>query len=84
MTAVQNATLKNILNYFEVTTDCCGNDMVVKVLDAHGRIAKTVRQTLEESIDRICLNLNDLRKGKYIINIFADDNFIKAVRYTKD
>lgn len=84
MTAVQNTTLQNVLNYFEVTANCAGNDMVVKVLDAHGRIAKTVRQTLEESIDRICLNLNDLRKGKYIINIFSDDHFIKAVRYTKD
>ena len=80
----QNSTLQNLFNSFEVIANCSGSNVVVKVLDAQGRIAKTVRQTLKESVDRVCLNVEDLRKGKYIINIFTDDNFIKAVHYIKD
>ena len=83
MTA-STSTLQNVLDYFEVNANCSGNNMVVKVLDMHGRIAKIIRQSLEESIDKIRLNVEDLRKGNYIINIFTDDTFIKAVRYTKN
>ena len=78
---IQSPTLKSVLNYFEVSANCSGNNIVVKILDAHGRIAKTIIQTIEENIDQVRLNMDDLRKGKYIVNIFTDDNFIKAVRY---
>ena len=81
---IPNSALQNVFNYFEVPANCCGNSMVVKVLDIRGRIAKTVKQTLEESVDKVRLNVDDLKKGKYIINIFTDDNFIKAVHYTKN
>ncbi len=80
---VQNSSLKTVLNYFEVVTDCLGNNIVVKILDAHGRIAKTIKHSLEERVDKVRLDMDDLRRGKYTINIFTDDNFIKAVRYTK-
>ncbi len=80
---VKNSTLKNVFTYFEVATNCAGNNLVVKILDAHGRIAKTIKQTFEERVDKICFNVSDLRRGKYIVNIFTDDNFIRAVRYTK-
>ena len=80
---VQISSLKNVFNYFEVVTSCWGDNMVVKVLDAHGRIAKTIRQSLEEKVDKVLLDMDDLRRGKYTINIFTDDTFVKAVRYTK-
>ena len=81
--SAQNATLKNVFSYFEITTTCSGNYLVVKILDVQGRIAKTIKQTLEESVDKIKLNVEDLRKGKYTVNIFTDDTFVKAVQYTK-
>lgn len=76
--------LHNAFEYFEIATVACTGCMVVKVLDVQGRIAKTIRQTVEENIDRLRLNVEDLCKGKYIINIFSDDHFIKAVQYTKN
>ena len=79
---VSNSTMHSVFSFFDVSTGCPGS-MVVKVLDMKGRIAKTIKQNMEESIDNICLNIEDLRRGKYIINIFKDDNFVKAVPYTK-
>lgn len=81
---VQNATLQNVLTYFEVSENYSGNNIIVKVLDMSGKIAKTIRQTLEESVDRICLNMEDLCKGKYIINIFTEESFVKAFTYIKE
>ncbi len=81
---VQNSTLKNIFTSFEVAANFAGNNIVVKVLDAQGRIAKTIQQTIEENVDKVRLNVEDLRKGRYIINIFTDGNFTKAVSYVKD
>ncbi len=79
----QNSSLKNVFNSFEVVTDSFGNTMVIKVLDAQGRIAKTISQNVEERLEKIRVNMDDLRRGKYTINIFTDDTFIKAVYYTK-
>lgn len=81
---VQNTTLQNVVTSLEVSANCSGNNLVVKVLDVRGRIAKTIKQALEQSIDRICLNVEDLGKGNYIVNIFTDDSFVKAVRFIKD
>lgn len=75
--------LHSAFEYLEIATITCTGSMVVKVLDVQGRIAKTIRETVESSIDKVRLNVEDLCKGKYIINIFSDDRFIKAVRYTK-
>ena len=80
---IQNASLTNAFTCFEVGTNGSGNNIVVKIVDARGKITKTIKQTLKEKVDKIQFNVNDLRKGKYIVNIFADDNFIKAVQYTK-
>ncbi len=76
--------LHSTFEYLEIAAiTCTGNSMVVKVLDVQGRIAKIIRQSVEDNIDRLRLNVEDLCTGKYIINIFSDDHFIKAVRYTK-
>lgn len=80
---MQTSTLQNVFDYFEFAATCSGI-MVVKVLDVQGRIAKTIRETVEESMGMIRLNMEDLRKGKYIINIFSEDCFVKAVQYTKN
>ncbi len=74
---------QNVLNYFEVAANCTGN-VVVKVLDTHGKIAKTVKQNIEQGISNFRLNLEDLQKGMYVINIFNDNNFVQAIRYIKN
>ena len=76
--------LHTAFEYLEIAAITCTGSMVVKVLDVQGRIAKTIRQTVEDNIDRLRLNVEDLCQGKYIINIFSDDHFIKAVQYTKN
>lgn len=80
---VQNSTFNDILNHFEIVADFLGDNLVVKVLDAHGRIAKTIKQNFSERVDKVRLNMDGLRRGKYTINIFTDDHFIKAVHFTK-
>ncbi len=81
---VSDFTSKHVFNYFEVIAGNSEN-MVVKVLDTHGRIAKTVMHTMEDDgTGKLCLNIDDLKKGKYVINIFSNDNFVKAVHYTKN
>ena len=81
MTTVSD--LQSAFDYLEIATITCTGNMVVKVLDMQGRIAKTICRSFEDTIDRVCLDVEDLCKGKYIINIFSDDRFVKAVRYTK-
>ena len=80
--AISDSTLKNVCDYFEVVPDCSGK-MVFKVLDIRGRIAKTMNESVQDARQNLSLQTNDLRRGKYIINIFSNGSFIKSVPYTK-
>lgn len=74
---------KNALSYLEIAAKCSGN-LVVKILDIQGRIAKTIREKVEEGVVRLSLNIGDLKNGKYVVNIFSEDEFIKAVKVDID
>ncbi len=58
-------------------------NIVVKVLDIQGKIAKTVKQTFREYISRLPVDVNDLQKGRYVINIFNNNDFVTSIFYTK-
>ncbi len=73
--------MENVFNFLEINANYCGNNLVVKVLDTLGRIAKTIKQTLAFRITKFSLNVKDLQTRKYIIKIFTDDNFIKAILF---
>lgn len=59
-------------------------NLIVKVLDIQGRIAKTIKEKVEEGMQQLALNFDDLKNGMYVVNIFSDDEFVKAVRLVKD
>lgn len=74
--------LNNTLNYFDVVAAAPGM-LIVKILDIHGRIAKTIKEKVEQGANKLSVNLSDLKKGSYVLNVFNDDTFIKAVRFMK-
>ena len=57
--------------------------LVLKVLDVVGRMAKTMVTSITEGIQQLVLNMSDLGTGRYIINAFAEDVFIKSIRFEK-
>lgn len=57
--------------------------LVLKVLDIEGRLAKTVIAFVQEGNQQIDLNMSDLRSGAYVLNAFFRDNFVQAIRFTK-
>jgi hypothetical protein len=57
--------------------------LILKVLDAQGRIAKTVVEMIEEGAHRLMINLNDLTEGAYVLNAFYNDSFVNAFRFIK-
>ena len=58
--------------------------LVVKVLDIHGHIAKTIIETIENGTHRLSLNLGELRSGSYVLNAFSGETFLKAFRFIKN
>jgi len=74
---------KKALNYLEIVAKCSGT-LIVKILDIQGRIAKTIKEKVEEGVGQLSLNISDLQNGKYVVNIFSNDEFIKAVKVNID
>jgi hypothetical protein len=58
--------------------------LILKILDVQGRIAKTVIESVEKGAHELMLNLSDLSEGRYVLNAFNGDSFVKAVRFTKE
>ncbi len=75
-------TTYNSLSYFDVAADCPGQ-LVVKIWDIQGRMAKTIKETIGEGAHKLSINVEDLKQGKYVMNIFNDLGFVKSIRYTK-
>lgn len=83
MVAQMNAsTSRNNMSYFDIVTDCSGQ-LVVKILDIQGKWAKTIKGTIGGDIQKLSIDVNDLKQGNYVLNIFNDFGFVKSVRYTK-
>ncbi len=57
--------------------------LVFKVLDVEGRIAKTVVANVNEGKQQLELNMDDLHTGRYVLNAFSGDIFIKSIRFDK-
>lgn len=69
-------------SYLTVLADQTGR-LVLKVLDVDGRMAKTMVTNVCEGMQQLSLNMSDLGSGKYIINAFSGDTFIKSIRFVK-
>ncbi|MGN6619337.1 MAG: T9SS type A sorting domain-containing protein [Ilyomonas sp.] len=81
MTAQQESD--KVVNYLDVAAKCSGL-LIVKILDIQGRIAKTIKEKVEEGVNQLSLNISDLKNGRYVVNIFNNDEFIQAVRVNID
>jgi hypothetical protein len=57
--------------------------LVCKVLDLDGRIAKTMVAQINEGRQQLEINMADLHSGRYVLNAFSEDTFIKSIRFTK-
>lgn len=69
-------------SYVTVMADKVGR-LVLKVLDMDGRIAKTVVAQINEGRQQLELNMGDLNSGRYVMNAFSGDIFIKSIRFEK-
>lgn len=83
MTAQINAPiLSNSLSYIDIVADCSGQ-LIVKILDIQGKRAKTIKEAVGVGVQKLSINVGDLKNGNYVMNIFNDLGFVKSVRYTK-
>jgi len=80
MLAQKNAG--NSLSYIDIVADCSGQ-LIVKILDIQGKRAKIIKETIKDGMQKLSINVDDLKKGSYVMNVFNDVGFVKSVRYTK-
>jgi hypothetical protein len=57
--------------------------LTIKILDAQGKISKTLVTFVEKGKQDLTLNLNDLTEGIYVLNAFLGDAFLKSFRIIK-
>lgn len=79
-----NKLLTNGAGYLLDVVAATPGQLVIKILDIQGRIAKTIKETAEQGANHVALHLNDLQNGTYVLNIFNNETFVKAVRYLKN
>ncbi len=65
-----------------LVSDAAGR-LVIKVLDMEGRIARTLVANIEAGRQQIELQLSDLNSGKYVLNAFNGDVFLKSISFIK-
>ena len=70
------------LSYLTVLAHKNGR-LVCKVLDVEGRLAKTVVHNINEGRQQLELSMGDLNSGRYVLNAFSGDIFIKSIRFDK-
>lgn len=70
------------LSYVTVMANKTGR-LILKVLDLEGRIAKTVVANIDEGKHQLEVNMGDLNSGRYVMNAFSGDTFIKSIRFVK-
>lgn len=69
-------------SYVTVMADKTGR-LILKVLDVEGRVAKTVVANINEGKQQLELNMDDLNTGRYVMNAFSGDIFIKSIKFDK-
>ena len=81
---IQNLQLGLIENmsYVTVMANKTGR-LILKVLDVEGRLAKTVVANINEGKQQLELNMEDLNSGRYVMNAFSGDIFIKSIKFDK-
>jgi hypothetical protein len=57
--------------------------LILKVLDVEGRMAKTVVANIKEDNEQLELNMDDLNSGRYVMNAFSGDIFLKSIKFDK-
>lgn len=68
--------------FLSIHTSNAGN-LILKILDVQGRMAKTIIEKVEQGCSELALNLTDLTEGMYVLNAFFGDSFVKAFRITR-
>ncbi|BAV09732.1 hypothetical protein SAMN05421788_1011167 [Filimonas lacunae] len=79
---IQLTLLNDGLDLLEVAVSKPG-DLILKVLDVQGRIAKTIIEKVELGAQQLYLNMTDLNTGNYVLNAFIGGTFIQAIRFIK-
>lgn len=69
-------------SFLQINSDKAG-DMVIKVFDTQGSLAKTVQAFIQQGSQQLNLNLNGLDAGQYVLNAFSGDTFLKSFRFFK-
>jgi hypothetical protein len=70
------------MSYVTVMANHTGR-LILKVLDVEGRLAKTVVANVNEGKQQLEFNMGDLNTGRYVMNAFSGDTFIKSIKFDK-
>lgn len=70
------------MSYVTVLANHTGR-LVLKVLDVNGRLAKTVVAKVSQGKQQLAFNMGDLNTGRYVMNAFSGDTFIKSIKFDK-
>jgi hypothetical protein len=57
--------------------------LTLKIFNEKGIIAQKLTREIEDGLHQLQLDLQHLQKGRYIINAFSGDLFIKAFKIVK-
>lgn len=79
---IQLTLLNDGLDLLDIAVSKPG-DLILKVLDVQGRIAKTIIEKVEQGAQQLYLNMTDLNTGNYVLNAFLGGTFIQAIRFIK-
>ena len=76
---IDNDVNQSVLSFIAQKQD----RLTIKILDAQGKISKTLVTFVEKGKQDLTLNLNDLTNGIYVLNAFLGDAFLKSFRIIK-
>lgn len=80
--SIQLTLLNDGLDLLDIAVSKPG-DLILKVLDVQGRMAKTIIEKVEQGAQQLYLNMTDLNTGNYVLNAFLGGTFIQAIRFMK-
>lgn len=60
------------------------SQLVLKILDVHGRFISTVKKTLMQGDEDCSLDLDGFSEGHYVVNAFVDGSFVRSMRFMKE
>ena len=74
-----NKTHSVVLN-IECNVDSC---LRLKVLNADGKIAKSLETKIEAGHQDYSFSVSDLSCGNYVLNAFYEGGFVSSIRFSK-